>query len=96
MTDSPLSLQHAFTHADSARKLCGHQVRYHNIRYTIADILWEDGLMILHAINHNEVQNDSFGRPNRVVPSELHIQLRNSDGTLANTWQELELITSDS
>jgi len=88
------SLRNAFHDAAAARQLCGKSVRYQQRRYLIADILWEDGMMILHDIDHNEVQNDSFGRPSRVVPGEIRIQLRNSDGTPATTWQKMELITS--
>jgi len=92
MTDLPHPLKNAFHHADAARQLCGQRVRYHQLHYIITDILWEDGLMILHATDHNEVQNDSFGRPSRVVASELRIQLRNSDGDPSTTWQEMELV----
>ncbi|MDX8412857.1 MAG: hypothetical protein R8J85_02110 [Mariprofundales bacterium] len=92
MTDLPHPLQQAFHDADAARQLCGQQICYHHLHYEIADVLWEEGLMILHATDHNEVQNDSFGRPSRVVASKLRIQLRNSDGTPASTWQEMELI----
>jgi len=93
MTDASSQLHNAFHHADAARQLCGQRVCYQHLHYIIADVLWEEGLMILHATDHNEVQNDSFGRPSRVVASEIRIHLRNSDGTPATTWQEMEMIT---
>jgi len=93
MTDSSHPLHNAFHHADAARRLCGQHVHYQHQRYLIADILWEEGLMILHATDCNEVQNDSFGRPHRVVPSEVRIHLRNSDGTPAATWQEMQIVS---
>jgi len=92
MTDAACPLEKAFHHADAARQLCGRCVRYQHLHYEIADVLWEEGLMILHATDHKEVQNDSFGRPSRVVASEIRIHLRNSDGTPATTWQEMALI----
>jgi len=92
MISDPNALEKAFHHADAARNLCGQHVRYQQQRYLIADVLWEEGLMILHAMDRNEVQNDSFGRPHRVVASEVRIHLRNSDGTPSTRWQDLELV----
>ncbi len=92
MTDPSHPLYAAFHDANAARRMCGRHVRYQGQRYLIADLLWEEGWMILHATDREEVQNDSFGRPSRVVPGELRIPLRNSDGTPTTTWQEMELL----
>ena len=91
-TDPTHPLHAAFHHADAARAVCGRYVHYQRQRYLIADVLWEEGWMILHATGRDEVQNDSFGRPSRVVPGELRIRLRNSDGTPTTIWQDMELL----
>jgi len=82
----------AFANPSLLRKLCGRQVRYHGECYQIADVLWEDGLLILHASDRDQVQEDSFGRPSRVVPAERRLAIHNEDGSASSSWHELELI----
>ncbi len=82
----------AFSDPTALRALCGRQIRYRGECYQVTDVLWEDGLLILHANDRHEVQEDSFGRPSRVVPAERRIAIHNEDGSVSSIWQELELI----
>ncbi len=86
------TIREALSQAEGARRLCGRDVRYRGERYTVADLLWDEGWLILHAVEHDDVQNDSFGRPSRVVPGEVRLRLRNDDGSPAPLWREIALI----
>ncbi|RMH52845.1 MAG: hypothetical protein D6682_00635 [Zetaproteobacteria bacterium] len=80
----------ALSDAAGARALCGRRVRYRGRSYIVADLLWEEGWMILQATDRDRVQNDSFGRPSRVVPDEVRLRLRNREGEPFPLWEELQ------
>jgi len=74
---------------DELRALIGRQVRYMGKAYEITDVLLDDGLMILSAAEAMDVQEDSYGRPHRMVRHQHHLHFRDADKQLRHIWDDL-------
>ncbi len=71
------------------RSLVGRHVRYIGRNHQVTDVLWDDGLLILSADDDMEVQDDSYGRPHRMVPQQQSLQIRDAEGNPSQIWQDL-------
>ena len=74
---------------DQLARLVGRRVRYQQQEYEVADLLPEEGLMILSADHGSDVQEDSYGRANRLVPKRQTLKIRDHDGLPTAIWEEL-------
>ena len=72
--------------------LIGRKVRYHNMECEVTDLLFDEGLMIMSACHGTEMQEDSYGRPNRLVPIHHHFRFRDSAGHPTNVWEDLTFL----
>ena len=82
-------LQQRIDDADAMRELIGRKVRYHDMECEVTDLLFEEGLMIMSACHGTEMQEDSYGRPNRLVPIHHHFRFRDVTGHPTNVWEDL-------
>jgi len=73
-------------------RLIGRRVRYLEEEYEISDLLPEEGLMILAADFGSDVQEDSYGRPNRLVPKRHSLKFRNVEGQPTAIWDDLAFL----
>ncbi len=78
--------------AAAMRRLIGRRVRYLGEAWEIADLLVEEGLMILCAEDGAQVQDDSYGRPNRLVPRRQSVAFRDADGCPTGIWDEIAFL----
>ena len=89
---SELRLQALVADIQSLRKLLGRRVRYLNQTYEIVDILFEEDLLILVADEGVDVQEDSYGRANRLVPHQHNLRFRDADGCATHIWEEFAFL----
>jgi len=78
--------------ARAMRGLIGRRVRYLGEAWEISDLLIEEGLMILCAEDGAEVQDDSYGRPHRLVPRRETVAFRDADGCPTGIWDDLAFL----
>ena len=71
------------------RRLIGQRIRYLAKNYVVTDILFEEDLLILSADNDMDVQEDSYGRPNRMVPHQENLCFRDTDKQPTHIWDHL-------
>ncbi len=71
------------------RALVGRHVRYMGRQHQITDVLWEEGLLILSADDDMEVQDDSYGRPHRMVPQQQSLHIRDAEGHASQVWDDV-------
>jgi len=86
------ALQHLIENHDALSGLIGKRVRYLGEEYEVADLLPEEGLMILAADNGSDVQEDSYGRPHRLVPKRQNLKFRDAEGCPSSIWDELAFL----
>jgi len=72
--------------------LIGRQVRYLDETYEIADLLPEEGVLVLIAETVDALQEDSYGRPHRLVPRQLSLRYRDATGVPTGIHLELHLL----
>ena len=85
-------LQNLIQNHDALARLIGQRVRYLNEEYEVTDLLPEEGLMILSADEGTDVQEDSYGRPNRLVPKRQNLKFRDAEGYPSSIWDELAFL----
>jgi len=85
-------LQNLIQNHDALARLIGQRVRYLNEEYEVTDLLPEEGLMILSADEGTDVQEDSYGRPNRLVPKRQNLKFRDAEGGPSSIWDELAFL----
>ena len=71
------------------RRLIGQRIRYLAKNYVVTDILFVEDLLILSADNEMDVQEDSYGRPNRMVPHQENLRFRDTDKKRTPMWAHL-------
>jgi len=86
------ALQHLIENPDALSGLIGKRVRYLGEEYEVADLLPEEGLMILSADSGSDVQEDSYGRPHRLVPKRQNLKFRDAEGCPSSIWDELAFL----
>jgi len=86
------ALQNLIEDQDALARLIGQRVRYLNEEYEITDLLPEEGLLILSADEGSDVQEDSYGRPNRLVPKRQNLRFRDAEGCPSSIWDELAFL----
>ena len=62
------------------------------ITFEVTDVLPEEGLIILSAIEGSDVQEDSYGRPTRLVPKRQNLHFRDAEGHPTSIWEELAFL----
>ncbi len=85
-------LKHAVNSAEAMRLLLGRRVRYQGELFEITDLLHDEGMLVLSAEDGSDVQDDSFGRPNRLVPRRRMVRFRDADGCPTGLWDELAFL----
>ena len=85
-------LQNLIQNHDALARLIGQRVRYLNEEYEVTDLLPEEGLMILSADEGTDVQEDSYGRPNRLVPKRQNLKFRDAEGYPSSIWEDLAFL----
>ncbi|MFQ5345479.1 MAG: hypothetical protein ACE5DZ_05915 [Mariprofundus sp.] len=90
MTDT--ALQSLIGDHEALSRLIGQRVRYLNEEYEVTDLLPEEGLMILSADDGSDVQEDSYGRPHRLVPKRQNLKFRDAEGYPSSIWEELAFL----
>jgi len=85
-------LQSLIEDHDALSRLIGKRVRYLNEEYEVTDLLPDEGLMILSADDGSDVQEDSYGRPHRLVPRRQNLKFRDAEGCPSNIWDELAFL----
>ncbi len=73
----------------SLRQMIGRRVRYMGKSYEITDLLFEDDLLILSSNDGMDVQEDSYGRPSRMVPQQQSLRFRDADKQATHIWDDL-------
>ncbi len=86
------ALQELIADHDALARLIGQRVRYLDEEYEVTDLLPEEGLMILSADEGSDVQEDSYGRPHRLVPRRHNLKFRDVDGCPTGVWEELAFL----
>jgi len=86
------ALQRLVEDHDALARLIGQRVRYLNEEYEVTDLLPEEGLMILSADEGSDVQEDSYGRPHRLVPKRQNLKFRDAEGCPSSIWDELAFL----
>ena len=74
---------------NAMRGLIGLQVSYLRERYEVWDVLPEDDTIVLAANDSTDMQDDSYGRPHRLVPKTQSLRFRDSEGKPTNIWDEI-------
>ncbi|MDQ6979723.1 MAG: hypothetical protein Q9M09_06015 [Mariprofundaceae bacterium] len=69
--------------------LIGKQVRYAGKYYEIIDVLHEEQSLVLSSNDHEEVQEDRYGRAHRLVPHTEVVTFCNEEGHIAHICQEM-------
>jgi hypothetical protein len=87
-----LGLQGLLADAKAMRGLIGRRVNYMGKAYEITDLLLEDDLLILSAEEGMDVQDDSYGRANRLVAKQQCLCFRNADGSASHIWEEIAFL----
>ncbi len=80
---------------DDSEQMClliGRSVRYLDGEYEITDLLFDEGLVILSADQADDVQEDIYGRPSRLVPKRHHLHFRDPDGHPTGIWDEIAFL----
>ena len=72
--------------------LIGRPVRYLDESYEVTDLLHDEGLLILSADVACDVQDDSFGRPRRLVPRRQNLKFRDAEGRPTSIWDDLSFL----
>jgi len=72
--------------------LIGQRVRYMQEEYEVTDLLVEEGLLILSSSEGEDVQEDCYGRPSRLVPRRHQLRFRDVHGQPSAIWQELAFL----
>jgi len=85
-------LQNLIEDHDALARLIGQRVRYLGEEYEVTDLLPEEGLMILSADEGSDVQEDSYGRPHRLVPRRQNLKFRDAEGCPSSIWEELAFL----
>jgi len=92
MAMSDATLQTLVDDAEALRKLIGRRVRFHDMECEVTDLLFEEGLMIMSACHEVEMQEDSYGRPNRLVPQHHNFRFRDAEGHPSPIWEEIAFL----
>ncbi len=87
-----VALQQLIEDHDALAGLIGKRVRYLDEEYEVTDLLPEEGLMILSADSGSDVQEDSYGRPHRLVPKRQNLKFRDAEGSPSSIWEELAFL----
>jgi hypothetical protein len=87
-----LTLQNLVDDTEQMCCMVGRRVRFQNGEYEITDLLFEEGLIILSADQADDVQEDSYGRPWRLVPKRQNLHFRDAEGRPTSIWEELAFL----
>jgi len=90
MADS--ALQAMSDNHDGLTTLIGRRVRYLNDLYEVTDLLPEEGLIILSSDGSSDLQEDSYGRPSRLVPKRQNLRFRDAEGHPTSIWSDLAFL----
>ena len=69
--------------------MVGRHVRYMDEIFQIADVVFGEDLIVLQAIEDEDVQSDNFGRPHRLVPRTTKLRFRDTEGEPSHIWDEI-------
>ncbi|PJA31517.1 MAG: hypothetical protein CO187_09030 [Zetaproteobacteria bacterium CG_4_9_14_3_um_filter_53_7] len=86
------ALQIMIEDVEALSRLIGKRVRYLDAEYEVTDLLPDEGLLILSADVGSDVQEDSYGRPNRLVPKRHNLKFRDAEGNPSSIWSELTFL----
>ncbi|OIO73997.1 MAG: hypothetical protein AUJ57_03290 [Zetaproteobacteria bacterium CG1_02_53_45] len=86
------ALQSMIEDVEALSRLIGKRVRYLDEEYEVTDLLPEEGLLILSADVGSDVQEDSYGRPSRLVPKRHNLKFRDAEGHPSSIWSELAFL----
>jgi len=89
---SESELQGLVGDAQALNQLIGRRVNYSGESFEIIDILLEQDLLILSSDHGVDVQEDSYGRANRLVPRQQNIRFRDADGHPTHIWQDMAFL----
>ncbi|MDQ6975277.1 MAG: hypothetical protein Q9M22_01795 [Mariprofundaceae bacterium] len=78
----------------SPQELIGKQVLYTRKYYEIIDVLQDDHALVLSSEDHEQVQDDSYGRAHRLVPETALIHFCDEHGVLAHVCHDITLIAT--
>ena len=81
-----------FSNIDDLRGLVGRQVRYLDQPYEITDILPAEDMLILSSHEHDDVQEDLYGRATRMVPQQQRLRFRDAKGAATAVWDDFIFI----
>jgi len=90
MTDQ--ALQKMIDDDEAMCLLIGRRVRYGNVEYVVCDLLPEEGLLILSTDDCEDVQEDIYGRPHRLVPKRQNLRFRDAEGHPTGIWQDMAFL----
>jgi len=79
----------ALNNEEKLRALIGRRVRYMGKAYEVTDLLLEDDLLILSSDEGMDVQEDSYGRPHRMVPQQYNLRFRDADKQATHIWDDI-------
>jgi len=85
-------LQKMIEDIEALSRLIGRRVRYLGEEYEVCDLLPEEGLIILSADFSSDVQEDSYGRPNRLVPKRHSLKFRDVEGHPTAIWEDIAFL----
>jgi len=77
---------------DALARLIGRRVRYVGEEYEVTDLLPAEGMLILSSDHGCDVQDDSYGRPNRLVPKRQNLRFRDAEGHPSSIWDDLAFL----
>jgi len=86
------ALQAMIDDVEKMSSLIGRRVRYQRTDYEVTDILPDEGLIILSADEGSDVQDDSYGRPHRLVPKRHNLHFRDAEGHPTSIWEDLAFL----
>jgi len=86
-------LQKLIEDVEALSRLIGRRVRYLGEEYEVCDLLPEEGLLILASdCGCSDVQEDSYGRPNRLVPKSHSLKFRDVEGHPTAIWDDIAFL----
>lgn len=85
-------LQAMINDVETMSRLIGRRVRYQMADYEVTDILPDEGLIILSADEGSDVQDDSYGRPHRLVPKRHNLHFRDAEGHPTSIWEDMAFL----
>jgi len=77
----------------TAQELIGTTITYARKVYEIIDVLHEDQALVLSSQDHEQVQDDSYGRAHRLVPQTELLHFCDEHGQPAHVCDDILLMS---